>query len=197
MPLVVNPFTKVSKPIDSRPRTQRLKASELTAICNTLSQCHNPLVKQVFLFALAAGMRRGEVLSLIWHNVDWIKSTALLPMTKNGDRRMVPLGPEAVRVISDCRERMIACSKFIGPVHLNGHVFPIPSERELESRFDRFGHPLCQQNLGTLSFKREVSGRAFEELNKICYGIFSAVIIDDDMVKLDVFCRQVGAIQPR
>ena len=62
VPLVVHPFTKVSKPIDSKPRTRRLKASELTAICNTLSQCHNPLVKQVFLFALAAGMRRGEVL---------------------------------------------------------------------------------------------------------------------------------------
>ena len=81
--------------------------------------------------------------------------------------------------------------------HQTTNQISLPSEGELESRFDRFGHPLCQQNLGTLSFKREVSGRAFEELNKICYGIFSAVIIDDDMVKLDVFRRQVGAIQPR
>ncbi len=55
----------------------------------------------------------------------------------------------------------------------------------------------CVESSDTLSFKWEVSGRAFEELNKICYGIFSAVIIDDDMVKLDVFRRQVGAIQPR
>ena len=81
--------------------------------------------------------------------------------------------------------------------HQTTNQISLPSERELESRFNRFGNPLCQQNLGTLSFKREVSGRAFEELNKICYGIFSAVIIDDDMVKLDVFRRQVGAIQPR
>ena len=81
--------------------------------------------------------------------------------------------------------------------HQTTNQISLPSERELESRFDRFGHPLCQQNLGTLSFKRKVSDRAFEKLYKICNRIFSAVIIDDDMVKLDVFCRQVGAIQAR
>ena len=71
VPLVVNPFTKVNKPVDSKPRSRRLKDSELAAISHQLSQCQNPLARQVFLFALASGMRRGEVLLLTWQNVDW------------------------------------------------------------------------------------------------------------------------------
>ena len=86
VPLAVNPFTKVNKPVDSKPRSRRLKDSELAAISQQLSQCHNPLLRLAFLFALAAGMRRGEVLSLTWQNVDWTLNTAGTPPVFNGVR---------------------------------------------------------------------------------------------------------------
>jgi integrase len=44
------------------------------------------------------GMRRGELLSLEWVNVDLNKRTALLPITKNGDSRGVPLSSRALAV---------------------------------------------------------------------------------------------------
>ena len=125
MPLAVNPFTKVNKPVDSKPRSRRLKDSDLTSISQQLSQCHNPLLRLAFLFALAAGMRRGEVLSLTWQNVDWTLNTALLPLTKNGESRIVPLGPQSVAVLRERREHLIACSNIVGPVHLVGPVLPI------------------------------------------------------------------------
>ena len=66
------------------------------------------MVKQVFQFALATGMRRGEVLSLIWSNVDIKLRIAHLSLTKNGDSRTVPLNSMAVSVLvglSEARQK--------------------------------------------------------------------------------------------
>jgi integrase len=41
-------------------------------------------------------MRRGELLTLQWPNVDFERRIALLPITKNGDSRGVPLSSRAV-----------------------------------------------------------------------------------------------------
>jgi integrase len=40
-------------------------------------------------------MRRGEILGLLWENIDLNKKTAFLPMTKNGRSRQVPLSEAA------------------------------------------------------------------------------------------------------
>ena len=44
-------------------------------------------------------MRQGELLGLRWGNVDLKNRVALLPLTKNGDSRAVPLSSEAVAVL--------------------------------------------------------------------------------------------------
>lgn len=44
-------------------------------------------------------MRRGELLSLRWENVNLVAQTALLPMTKNGTARIVPLSKKAVAIL--------------------------------------------------------------------------------------------------
>lgn len=46
-------------------------------------------------------MRQGEILSLLWENVSWNKRTALLPITKNGDTREVPLSKTAYSILSE------------------------------------------------------------------------------------------------
>lgn len=90
----------VRKPPAGRGRDRRLKPEELGQLKNALRSCRNPIVEQVFLFALATGMRRGEALSLKWRNVDLHNRTALLPLTKNGEARVVPLSPAALSVLA-------------------------------------------------------------------------------------------------
>ena len=51
--------------------------------------------------ALATGMRRGELLSLTWHDIDWRSATAVLNRTKNGLKRSVPLSAEALTVLRE------------------------------------------------------------------------------------------------
>ena len=96
----------VKKPPNSRSRDRRLIGNELERLLIELNQCRNPLILAVFSFALAAGMRRGEVLGLCWSHIDLEARTARLDITKNGDRRIVPLSPDALQVLSDRLDQM-------------------------------------------------------------------------------------------
>ena len=50
--------------------------------------------------AIETAMRKGELLSLQWSNIDLEKAIALLPQTKNGSSRWVPLSPRASEMLS-------------------------------------------------------------------------------------------------
>jgi integrase len=59
----------------------------------------NPWIKPLVRLALLTAMRRGELLALEWQHVDLMRRVAVLPMTKNGDARSVPLSSEAVALL--------------------------------------------------------------------------------------------------
>jgi integrase len=99
VPVKTDTLKSIAKPPAGKPRERRLSQDELLALEDALGECRNPLVRHVFLFALATGMRRGEVLSLTWSNVDLSNTTARLPLTKNGEARTVPLGPPALAAL--------------------------------------------------------------------------------------------------
>ena len=46
-------------------------------------------------------MRRGEILSIEWRNVDFERKQVLLPLTKNGYARIVPLNDFVISIIQD------------------------------------------------------------------------------------------------
>ena len=48
-------------------------------------------------------MRRGEILSLDWQNIDFKKRIAFLPLTKNGTSREVPLSSKAAIILEEQR----------------------------------------------------------------------------------------------
>ena len=58
-----------------------------------------PVFWPVIVFAIETGMRRSEILGLEWHQVDFNRQTALLPITKNGSTREVPLSHKALDVL--------------------------------------------------------------------------------------------------
>lgn len=84
----------------------------------------NPWVKLLVQLALETAMRRGELLALEWQNVDLKKRLAYLPITKNGESRIVPLSPQAVAVLSSI------------PRALSGRIFAI-SPMALRKAFER------------------------------------------------------------
>jgi integrase len=95
-----NPADTVKKPSSSPARDRRLTTEELQALIKASSQTRNTCVLPVVLFAIETGMRRSEILSLEWQLIDFNKHTALLPLTKNGSSREVPLSPKAIDILS-------------------------------------------------------------------------------------------------
>jgi integrase len=96
--LPFNPCALVRRPPPGRPRNRRLKGDEEQRLLSHCRQARNPWLSHFVALAIETGMRRSELLSLQWANVDLEKRIAFLPMTKNGDSRGVPLSTKAVMI---------------------------------------------------------------------------------------------------
>ena len=100
-----NPVLKIRKPRASTGRTRRLMDTELKILKSATSQHQNPEFRAIITLALETAMRQGEILSLEWENISWRKKTALLPVTKNGNVREVPLSRNALNALQTMRQQ--------------------------------------------------------------------------------------------
>lgn len=62
-----------------------------TEECRSLIDSCDARLKPIVVMALNTGMRKGEILSLKWDNVDMGNGFILLDKTKNGQRREIPI----------------------------------------------------------------------------------------------------------
>lgn len=76
----------------------RENADELEMLCRYSRSTELP---QIIRFAVETAMRRSEISGLLHVNVDLQKRTALLPLTKNGSARGVPLSTIAVAILKN------------------------------------------------------------------------------------------------
>ncbi|WP_437557315.1 site-specific integrase [Acidithiobacillus sulfuriphilus] len=111
---VPNPCADIRQPAQGAKRERRLQPGEEARLLAELA----PQYRRVVLFALGTAMRRGEMLALRWENVDLRKRVALLPLTKNGEARRVPLSTGALAVLREAGQLR----------SLDGRVFPIPAQ---------------------------------------------------------------------
>jgi integrase len=89
---VHNPVAgEITLPSNGKPRDRRLKEGELEQLEKQLTG----QLKQYFRLAIETGMRRSELLTLTWDQVDLKKVTIWLTDTKNGESRAVPLSTKA------------------------------------------------------------------------------------------------------
>ena len=96
-----NPVRHVKRPrIDDR-RDRRLTDDEWQRLLDAAEACQNVLVPSLIVLARETAMRRGELLSIRWCDVDLHQSVVLLPKTKNGHARFVPLSPTAINVLRE------------------------------------------------------------------------------------------------
>ena len=72
---------------DAPPRTRYLTHEEFWRLYAAASDYLKPML----LFAVHTGLRREEQFSLTWDRVNWQRGEVLIPVTKTGTPRMVPL----------------------------------------------------------------------------------------------------------
>jgi len=84
---VLKRVRKVKLLQDNSKRLRYLSKEE----CQVLINACDPHVKPIVVTALNTGMRRGEVLGLKWDNIDLRHGFILLDITKNGEKREIPI----------------------------------------------------------------------------------------------------------
>ncbi|MBR8333075.1 site-specific integrase [Burkholderia ambifaria] len=87
---------KVVKPRKPQGRDRRLHPDEIQAIIDATESSD---LRDFIQLAVATGMRRGELASLRWENIDLDQRTARLPVTKTDTPRIVPLSRVATAVL--------------------------------------------------------------------------------------------------
>jgi len=109
---IINPVTQIRKPSQPQGRERVLSDLEISRILHELKKI-NPFLKPLCEFALETAMRRGELMSLLWKNINLEKRVAFLPITKNGRSRSIPLSTKAIDILN------------LLPRDIEGRVFPL------------------------------------------------------------------------
>lgn len=146
---IVNPVPDIKRPPNGQSRTRRLEDNEEQRLLAALDKKYVHIVK----FAIATGMRRGEILGLKWWNVDVDLKIAQLPMTKNGESRQVPLSSAAIEVIDEVADSNVWS--------INGAVFDIHPEA-LHRAWCRACKKTGIKGLRLHDLRREAVSRFFE-----------------------------------
>jgi integrase len=99
-PISINPVRLVRVPAEAKPRSRRVEGDEAAQLLTAMSASSTVWYLRPFLLlALETGMRRGELLSVCWKDLDTTGRTLTIWQTKNGHPRTIPLSPKALEVL--------------------------------------------------------------------------------------------------
>ena len=94
-----NPVCRVSMEREQNTRDRWLTDDEE----QRLLAASAPYVRDLILFAINTGMRRGEILSLTWAGVDLTRRTVTVFKSKNGERRTIPANQAVMDLLLEKR----------------------------------------------------------------------------------------------
>ncbi|MDH4083481.1 MAG: tyrosine-type recombinase/integrase [Nitrospira sp.] len=86
----------------------------------------SPWLQEIIRFALNTGMRQGEILNLLWQDVDFTRGTLIVMKSKNGTRRTIPLNSTVYELLA-AKQAVTGAS--------SGPVFKTPLGNMLQVRF--------------------------------------------------------------
>jgi integrase len=149
MEALSNPVEVVRKPRLPQGRERRLIGDEEERLLASARVYGEPM-PSIITIALETAMRRAEICGLRWENVDMTGRVAMLPDTKNGTFRRVPLSSVAVSVLTSL------------PRRLDGQVWDVKPDTVTQA-FER----ICQRaGIDGLTFhdlRHEATSRLFEK----------------------------------
>jgi integrase len=131
-----NPAADLSFSVGSKNARDRWLTMEQEQLL--IDKATNPSwLRPLLIMALHTGMRKGEILSLQWMNVDFARKLIMIVKAKNGEKRSIPMS-----------ERLFETLQGIKVRDISGRVFTI-SNRSLRVAFDR---ALTKAGIGDFRF---------------------------------------------
>jgi integrase len=100
LPVKENPLDRLQLDAPDQRRERRLRPGEFEKLLDAAKACRNKFIPPVIRFAVATGMRRGEILAMRWTDLNREQRSLLIPETKNGHSRTIPLTSAALEVLN-------------------------------------------------------------------------------------------------
>lgn len=151
LPLAINPVAQIKKPEKNNARDRRLAEGEFKALIEACTLCRNPLIEPLIRLAIETGMRRGELLNIRLEHLNPTQRTLLIPHTKNGYPRTIPLSSAALAVLDSL------------PVNEGeGRLFPL-SPSSVNQAWRRLTKRAGIENLHFHDLRHEAISRFFEK----------------------------------
>ena len=96
-----NPCRNLSKLKEPRGRVRYLSDEERDKLLTECKTSDSKYLYPIVILAITTGMRKGEILNLMWVDVDLERRTIVLHQTKNGERRGVPIVEKAHEILCE------------------------------------------------------------------------------------------------
>ncbi len=148
LPLETNPLAKLRIGTRESKRERRLQTHEFDNLLHAAQKTRNPLILPIILFALETAMRRGEILSMQWRHINIERRSVVIPESKNGHSRTVPLTTKAIAILQGVKSD-------------SARVFPI-APNALRLSWDRLTDRASVEDLHFHDLRHEAISRFFE-----------------------------------
>ena len=89
----------VAKPKLNKPRDRRVSADDIDRLMHALRETKVTYLKPLILIALETGLRQGELIKLLWKDVDLDSRLLKVRDTKNGEDRVIPLSNKSLSIL--------------------------------------------------------------------------------------------------
>ncbi|WP_226818630.1 site-specific integrase [Acidithiobacillus montserratensis] len=150
-----NPILHTRRPKVQDRRDRRLHGDEelrLLEAAEWAEQQDNSMpIARLIRFALETAMRRGEIAAMRWEHINSSKRVLMVPETKTGEARQVPLSSIAVQVLQSL------------PRHISGKAWGPLHEASLSRAFARACKRAGIEDLRFHDLRHEATSRLFEK----------------------------------
>lgn len=146
-----NCFKLVKKPVVRNGRERRLTNADKQKI---FGETHNEKMRFVVMcieFSVETAVRKGEMLNITKKDINFDASTLIIPKTKNGHPRTIPLSPKAIKLLRQAIEHSS-----------RDYVFDI-KYWTLSQRWERLREMLKIRDLRWHDLRHEAISRLFEK----------------------------------
>ncbi|MBU2755749.1 site-specific integrase [Acidithiobacillus sp. CV18-2] len=144
-----NPVQRVSVQKPNNARNRRLVGNEEERLLASAQEYGGPLAS-IIQFAIETAMRRGEIAAMLWRDVDMRACVLLVPDSKTGDPRRVPLSSRAHAILDAM------------PRRLDGKVWGMRADSVTQA-FDRACKRAEINDLRFHDLRHEATSRLFEK----------------------------------
>ncbi len=146
---LINPVENIRLPRPGQPRTRRLVDDEEARLLAT-AKTYGGEIGLIITWAIETAMRRGEISAMQWENLDRKARVLLLPETKNGTSRRVPLSSRALVALDGL------------PRRIDGKVWSMKPD-SISQAFERVCASAGVEGLTFHDLRHEATSRLFEK----------------------------------